>query len=263
MGIKHRHNKNWAWGILLLAAAALILANQLGFFIQFSFGCIVAIVLAIVFLSESIRHRKITPLPFAIAMGYIFLRNQMLVPHMSTWALLLAATLGSAGLGIFFPRKARYKNFVFGGTFVDANDDDDDWDMDDEDSKERRRKQSRIHSEAAAIDNDPSFNVNFGHMSRYLYADALNTVNLSCNFGGMEIYFDQAQLSPDGATVHVNCKFGGVELFVPGHWHVEEQVGCVFGGAEVDRRLTASTEDAPRLLVVGDVAFGGIEIRRI
>ena len=207
--MKLKNNRNWIWGLLLLLVAAFIVANQLGLFMPLSFGSIVAIIFAAIFLTNCIIHRSIIMLPFVVALTYIFLRNQYLVPDMSTWALLAAATLVSVGIGFLIPQKKGNANFSFGVFSDDSENWDEDWD-DDEDG-EQRRERARTKA-GGAIDNNPSISVNFGGVSRYLYADNLETVSLACNFGGMEIYFDQAQLSPDGAKVHLNCMFGGIEL---------------------------------------------------
>ena len=250
-----RNNRNRLWGVLFLLLAAFVVLNQLGLFIALSFGSLVAMVLAVVFLINCITQRRITTLPFVIAMVYIVLRNQELVAHVSTWAVLLAAVLVSAGIGFLFPQRPRGKVVV--GTFFGG----DGWDEWDEDGENPHR--SRSHTATIGMDNNPSINVIFGSESRYLHADALETAHLTCNFGGMEIFFDQAQISPNGATVYLDCKFGGIDLYVPRHWNVVEQVNCVFGGTERSRRLEEPAKDAPILTITGNVLFGGVDIKYI
>ena len=263
--MKIKRNRNWLWGILMLFAAAIIVLTQLGLFGQFSFWTMVAAVLAVVFLISSITHKTPTTLPLAAAMVYIVLQNQGILPYVATWALLLAGVLGCAGIGLLLPKKFPQGKVVIGAFCGDDNDDDDgeyEYEYDGEEDESKRREKAR--AKMGDIDNNPSINVAFGGVMRYLHADSLETVSLSCNFGGMEIFFDQAELSPNGATVYLDCKFGGIDLFVPRHWHVDEQINCTFGGAEVvNRKMASPAEDAPQLTITGNVMFGGVDIKYI
>jgi len=241
---------NKLWGILFLLLAAFVVLGQLGILIPFDFWTIVSAGMAVILLINCITNRSISTLPFVIAMVYLVLRNQEMVEHVSTWAVFLAAGLMSCGLGFLFPQRPPRGNVVVGSFFGDC-----DWDEDEVASKRERAGE-------IGMDNNPSINVNFGSASRYLHADELETVRLSCNFGGMEIFFDQAKLSTSGATVYLDCKFGGIDLYVPRHWRVEEQIGCVFGG--VDRcRHDDITADSPTLTIKGNVMFGGVDITYI
>jgi len=255
--MKTKRNRNWIWGILLLLAAGGLVANQFGIFGPLDFWTIIAAVLAIVLLGSMITHRTLSTLPFVVAMVYIVLRNQELVPYLATWILLLAAGLASVGIGFIFPQKVPHKGNVVMGCFTDCWDDDDSDEWDEED-KEKRREKAR--AKMGGIDNNPSVNVNFGATSRYLHADRLETATLSCNFGGMDIYFDQVELSPNGATVYVDCKFGGIDIYVPRHWRIEEQINCTLGGVDVNTRRAVPIENSPLLTITGNVAFGGVDI---
>jgi len=254
--MKTKRNRNWMWGLLLLFAAAGIVANQLGAFRPLSFWTIVAAALALVFLVSAITHRTITTLPFVVAMVYIVLRNQEIAPYVATWVVLVAAALASVGIGFIFPQKVPRNAKFAVGSFTDW--DEDDWDDWDEEERDEYRKRAR--AKMGEIDNNPSVNVMFGATSRYLHADRLETVLLSCSFGAMDIYFDQAELCPDGATVHLDCKFGGIDIYVPRHWRVEEQINCTLGGVDINARKAVPTADGPQLTITGNVLCGGVDI---
>jgi len=257
--MKIKGNKNWIWGICMLLAAAAIVATQLGVFGPLNFWTIVAAVFAVIFLGSAITQRTFTTLPLAAAMIYLVLRNQEIVPHVPLWAILAAAALASVGIGFLFPQKPPLQGKVVIGAFCGSEEDDED---DDEENGSKHREKAR--AKMGDIDNNPSINVAFGGVMRYLHANNLETVRLSCHFGGMEIFFDQAELSPNGATVYLDCKFGGVDLFVPRHWRVEEQVNCMFGAVDiVNSRMATPAEDAPQLTITGNVAFGGVDIKYI
>ena len=253
--MKTKRNRNWMWGIFLLVAAGALLANQLGLLGAFSFGTIIAAVLAVVFLYSAITSRTVSTLPFVIAMVYIVLRNQEIVPHVSIWVLIVAAGLASAGIGLLFPQRPPRGKVVIGSFCGD----DDDWDEDDWDEDNNSRRQ-QARARMGGIDNNPYVGVSFGHTSRYLHADKLQTATLSCNFGGMDIYFDQVELDPNGATVNLDCKFGGIDIFVPRHWRVDEQISCTIGGVDINTRRAMPTADGPQLVITGHVLCGGVDI---
>jgi hypothetical protein len=153
--------------------------------------------------------------------------------------LIAACILASIGLGILLPQKRCSCN--------QRNNDGS--------SKEPPR------AESGGKDNNPCFSVNFGTVSGSLNADSLETVRLSCNFGAMEIFFNQAELNPNGADVYINCSFGGIQLIIPGHWQVIDRLNRTLAG--VDLKFTASAENAPRLTLNGSVIMGGIEVKYI
>ena len=251
--MKTKRNRNWIWGVLLLLAAGGLVANQFGLFGPLSFWTIVAAVLAVVFLCSAITHRTISALPLVVAMVYIVLRNQEIVPHVATWVVLVAAVLVCAGLGLLFPQRPPHGKVVIGAFFGD--DEDNDWDEEDNDGH-RKRARTRM----SGIDNNPYVSVNFGYTSRYLHADKLQTATLTCNFGGMDIYFDQVELDPDGATIHLDCKFGGIDIYVPRHWRVEERINCTLGDVDINARKAMPAADGPQLVITGHVLCGGVDI---
>jgi len=257
--MKTKRNPNWIWGIFFLLAAVGLVANQFGVFSPLNFWAIIAALCAVGCLSSMIANRTISTLPFVVAFAYLALRNLELVPHVAAWVVFVAAGLTSAGLAILIPQRMS-KNAKFAvGTFTDWEDCD--WDEGDWDEETREEHRKRAQREMGGIDNNPSVSVTFGTVSRYLHADKLETVKLFCNFGAMDIYFDQAELHPDGATVHVSCNFGGIDIYVPRHWQVREDIRCVFGGADVNNsRLACPGENAPQLTISGNVTFGGVDI---
>lgn len=81
-------------------------------------------------------------------------------------------------------------------------------------------------------------------------------------FGGVELDLSRATL-PEGDTyLQIHAIFGGVKLYLPEDWVVVTKVSAVLGGVENKRFMkTAPTEVSKRLILTGDVIFGGCEIR--
>ena len=253
--MRSRNSGNVFWGIVLLALAALVVLNQIGFFfVTFRLWDIVLAVIGLKVLIDAFVKGKVSNVPIAVGFIFIVLRNQALIPYVSTWTVITVAVLASVGLGFLFPRQRKWRVYRFGDEISSGS-------FSSESSGWGENQHSS--SDEISTDNNPSININFGSVSRYLYADALESVRLSCNFGGMEIYFDQVQLHENGATVYLDCRFGGIDLFVPRHWNVVEQVDNTFGGTDVARRIDPLKEGAPTLTVVGDVSFGGVDIHYV
>lgn len=83
---------------------------------------------------------------------------------------------------------------------------------------------------------------------------------LSATFGGIVVDLRRTTL-PEGETcLDVNATFGGVELYIPGDWVVETRFQTVLGGME-DKRLVSTPDYARKLILRGDLIFGGCEIR--
>ena len=85
--------------------------------------------------------------------------------------------------------------------------------------------------------------------------------DLKCTFGGAEIDLRKAAL-PEGDTfVRIKCAFGGVVLVVPESWYVEIRTNSIFGGVTDSRIKNCEIDKTRRLVITGECAFGGCEIK--
>jgi len=249
--MKHHYFSKWLWGTFLLLAAIFVLSSQFdGFaFDRFNLGSIVAAVLALAFLVQCLAHGAFAPLPVPLAALYYIVQDPLDLPHMQLWGLALAAVLAWIGLGILLPSRHKSAcNAQFGAHAHSHH-------------SRSGDHPPRVHPEHGDMDNNPSVEVNFGAVSRYLHSDCLETAQLTCKFGALEVFFDHAQLSPDGAEARLDCSFGATALFVPKHWNVIDKISCSLGGVDIDRRYAAPEENAPRLTLTGNVSLGGVEVR--
>jgi len=247
----------WTWGTAFFLVAALLVANYLGFGFgvlgELSFWSIIFAVLAAIVLVSCIASLSIASLPLPIAALYYIFQTPCGWPFIGFWPLALVTLLLICGLHILLPRKFR------DGDLIVIN-------MGGNNSRKRRSSSSEDHEGTTVDDGDPNnpyIGVQFGSATRYLHADCLQSAELYCGFGGMEVYFDNVQLSPEGADVNVSCRFGGVEIFVPSHWRVINDMSATVGSAEVSRKLKANDENAPTIRLTGHVSFGGVDVQRI
>ena len=233
---------NIVWGVSLILAAAFIIFSQINDTMnmgEIGIGRIILAALLIVLFIQCIINRDFTIVPFPIAILYILLQAQLELPYIRSIFLLLAAVLAWAGLGFLFKKRKWRKRIKF-ETFSNAE-----------------------TSHHIDNNNNLSVSVNFGGISRRLTANNLETANFSCNFGALEVFFDQVTLSPNGAVIDLDCRFGGMELHIPKSWHVVEQINCSLGGVDVSKKFADASEGRPTLILQGNVFLGGIEIRHI
>ena len=236
---------NLIWGTFLLLVAVFVLFNQIDGFTNIGIGSIIAIVFSLAIIVHCIANLSFAPLPIPLAILYIIFQTPLELPYIKTRALILASVLASIGLTILFPSKHRHNH-----------------------CKNKRYSRSGDHhsqmpTEIGNNDNNPSVSVNFGSVSKRLHADNLETVQLNCNFGALELFFDQVELSPNGAEVILTCSFGAIELFIPKHWRVIDKLNCTLGTVDIDKSFAVSADNTPQITLTGSVSLGGIEVRYI
>jgi len=233
------------WGTFLLLAAVFIVFNQIGGFANIGIGSLIVAMLSLAVIVQCIAHLHFASLPIPLAVLYIVFQTPLELPYIKFWALILASVLASAGLGVLLPPK--YRRDHFKNRHSSRSDD----------------HHAQMRTEDGGNDNNPCINVNFGGVSKRLHADNLETVQLNCNFGALEIFLDQVELDPNGAEAILNCSFGGIKLFLPRHWRVVDKLNCTLGGVDIDKGFAAAAENAPKITLTGSVSIGGIEVRHI
>lgn len=83
---------------------------------------------------------------------------------------------------------------------------------------------------------------------------------ISATFGGVVLDLRRTML-PEGETyLDIDATFGGVELYIPGDWVVETKFQTVLGGMEDKRFIMQPTDFTRKLILRGDLIFGGCEI---
>ncbi len=235
-----KHN-NWFWGVFFVLAAVFVVASQLTDFMVIGFWTIAASVLLAAVFIQSLVKLNFFGVFVSLALAYMLYQNPLGLYIISPWLLLLAAVLLSIGFHIIFRRNARC-------------------------GYERRHERSCNHAcdeEYRTIEdvdgNNPSVKLSFGSSSKYIHADALKSGQFTCSFGALAIYFDQAQLDPDGAEIYIDCSFGEIKLFVPREWRIDDKLKASLGSVHNDIRKSRDG-DGPTVTLTGGVSLGSIEI---
>ncbi|MCL2663798.1 MAG: cell wall-active antibiotics response protein [Oscillospiraceae bacterium] len=268
-----------AWGFFWLLLAGLVIANQFGGFVELGFWSIAIAVIATVVLFHCIISLSFASIAIPLAALYYifqpFLETPLGLPEIPFWTLALVALLVTIALNLMLPK--RFKSVT--SVHVDLGNSSNkkrkrnkaenrfDLPVDDADviiinNGDRTEGNERTKVEEGDDANNPYISVSFGYASRYLHSDCLESAELSCSFGGMEVYFDNVTLAPGGAEVNVNCSFGSIEIYVPSHWRVIDDLSASLANAEVSRKLQNNDADAPTLRITGSVSLGNVEVKR-
>ncbi|MDR3127540.1 MAG: cell wall-active antibiotics response protein [Tannerellaceae bacterium] len=103
--------------------------------------------------------------------------------------------------------------------------------------------------------------VTFGAARHIVLDPVFRGAQLDVSFGNIVLDLARTQLEEEETFIHVDNSFGGVELFVPPSWNVIIEVESIFGSC-IDRRFRSPEVDAEHKLIIrGEVAFGGLEIK--
>ena|SRR5690554_2789249 len=127
----------------------------------------------------------------------------------------------------------------------------------------KKQRGTRNYSRVEATDGFDGIvkrNVIFGGSESIFLEPVFRGGELSATFGGIVLDLRRAEL-PDGETyLDIDATFGGVELYIPGDWMVEAKFQTMLGGFE-DKRLISEPNKSRKLILNGDLVFGGCEIR--
>lgn len=101
----------------------------------------------------------------------------------------------------------------------------------------------------------------FWGSEKRIVSKAFHGGKITCMFGGEKIDLREAAIAKDGAKLEVYCAFGGVEIIAPVDMNVEVAGNGVLGAVENKAVHNTEANNKPKLLIVGNVAFGGIEVK--
>ena len=130
-----------------------------------------------------------------------------------------------------------------------------------------RKSRNYIFTDASGTgDGDGTYskNVIFGGAEDVFLEPVFRGGAINVIFGGVELDLRKTSL-PEGDThLAIEVIFGGVDLRMPDSWKVEQQISAVFGGVEESHKRASQTieiDPSRRLIITGNVIFGGAEIR--
>lgn len=82
---------------------------------------------------------------------------------------------------------------------------------------------------------------------------------ITSTFGGVELDLTQAKMAGPEARLDISARFSGIDLRVPRDWQVVVEMPATFGG--VDDKTVPPMTPGPRLVLTGEVMFGGVDVK--
>jgi hypothetical protein len=239
--MKKNQIRKIAWGVFLICAAGLIIANALYGFTEFSTLLLtIGVVLVAIPIIESCSITGIF-IPLAV-LGIIF-NEQLGIERLTPLPILAAAVLLTVGFSVIFHKKNKSHRF---GAF---------------NFEDLENFESGFES-GFESESETSSTVKFGSCTKYVASENLEKAHFKCDFGALAAYFTESKLSPNGATLYISANFSGVELYVPKHWNVQNNLTVVLGGVE-EKGKNIPAIDSPVFTIVGSVNLSGVEIHYV
>ena len=236
------------WGIILLGGGVLLLLNALGIGTQYELVPMLgSLLLLAISVASLIRLNFVMGfLPLAV-ISYLW-RVKIGLPDKNIWLVFVAALLLGIGLSSIFWKAKRAR-------FTARHNHGDKWGRGDGCGHADWSSSGTVTSseDGEFVDVDS----NFGEHVKYVRSTNLKKVKIDGNFSSIKVYFDQCQVSPEGAAINVDCNFAGVVLYVPRTWNIDNQMH-VFAGS-VDGISLSSTGNIA-VALIGEVHFGEVKI---
>lgn len=240
-----KKNNKLLWGLFFIAAAVMVVINQLGFFINLSVWSLLVVIMMVPVITHGIRHRNFFNIFFGLAILLIIFQHPLGIQKLVPWTVLAAALLLSIGFSILIKPKHRgcHHSQHWGEYWAE------------------RHNSSADGAHSDDYDDEVNSSVSFGESSKYVHSENFRAARLDCSFGHLSVYFDGATLHPDGAEIFVNLSFGSVELYLPHSWNT--QIGIDTSLAAVDEKPRQEISVGPPVRIIGAVSVGAVEITYI
>lgn len=223
-------NKNIFWGIIFLIGAGVIIANQLGAFDNLGVGSFLLTFALVLIIVNGVFNVNFFQILVPLSIILIIYAEPLGIDQISSWTFIVSGILASIGLSLIFKKKKKNHN-----QFTDI---------------------------VENLDEDIIFSeTSFSGVTKYLQSKNLKEANFNVRFGGLNVYFDQVTLSPEGATINIDASFAGVELHIPKNWNVVNNISAKLGGVDVKGLKHEST--GPTLYLEGNINLSGVEINYI
>lgn len=251
--------KSWFWGLFFLAAAGLVIANQLGMVTGISIWTLILTVFLVAIIVESLMHLEYFGIFMPLAVLGILYDDQLGITAITPWPILLAAFLAMIGCYILFKRKPKWAQYRH--EHKHSHDHEYAFSRSEHtQTPEGKTYTADSFKESAEnlTGNEIHCKVSFGESSKYLYSDNLQKGEFTCSFGSLKVFFDQVTLAPEGAVIDVSCSFGSIELYIPRSWTLLDNISASLGG--VSYAGNSQSDPNKQVTLTGGVSLGGIEI---
>lgn len=271
--MKRKRFTDIMWGIiLLLIAAGLVLSRfdvpGMDFFETVSMWKILAgTVFALLFI-QGVRDRSYAGSLFSLAFLLMVFSKELHIEVLVPWTILIVALLASIALNLIFGSSHRRSNKNRNRNRNNNNNHNNNSNNNNNANGSRHGNNGFCSSNPGGgcqgdnIDGERVFEkVTFGSAVRYVNSDNLQYADISCSFGGIEIYFDNARVPSGQAAINISSNFSGVDIYIPKEWKVINEMASFCGGVDIDNGWTGDSSVV--ITLTGRNNFGGVGITRV
>lgn len=225
---------NIFWGALFLLTAVFILVCKLGFIQDIGVWTILFTVFFGAIIIISIPKLSFPGILLPAAGLCILYDSQWGIEQLTPWPVIIIAVLASIGLSLIFKgakkRRYHYRTENFGHV-------------------ENKQDGSYVYVQEK-----------FGSAIKYVNSDNFERADLSCSFGDLKVYFDNAIIQSDCAIIQVDASFSGIELYVPEEWEVIDQSQSSLSGVDIH---SANVAKSKKVYLQGNISFSGVEVKTV
>lgn len=239
-----KNKNNWYWGLFFICAGGVLMVQQMGYFkTGISIWTLLMTVLLVPIIIKSLMNLNWGGILFPAAIILIMYKDLLGFGDLSVWAILLAALFTTIGLSLIFGQGKRREHCMHN-------------------SNTSREYDGYVNDENMEVgydkDDDIDVKVSFGGKSRYINSENFTKAYLNVSFGALQVFFDNAKLSPEGAEIYLDANCAGVELYIPKEWNLDNNLNNTFAG--IDEKNRGGYGDGPKVKLYGNVSFAGVEI---
>ncbi len=104
----------------------------------------------------------------------------------------------------------------------------------------------------------------FSDGKRHISSEDTMAGEVTCIFGGADVFFDDTQQKGVEKVLYVSCIFAGCDIHVPDGWTVNTAVTSLFAGVDDKRKIAAHGDNAAgnTLTIRGTLLFSGLDIKQ-
>lgn len=222
-----------------MLSAILIIASQIWPFDKIGAVSIIAAVFLAALIAHSLIKRSYFGVFIPLSILYMIFSKPLMLIYISPWLLILSALLVSIGFSLLFQKHT--------GRVMPSHE----------------GKGYNGRGNECVDEDNPYVKVVMNSISKYLYSENLRGAHFTADMATLEVYFDQVQLCNDSAEIFIQCNLSSIDLYVPKHWNVIDNTHSYLGWMDYGAGRAEFSENAPKLILSGNVVLGDVNIHFI
>ncbi len=245
-----KKNTNKIMGVILIAIALFLIAQELGFTTGVS---ILEVIISLAFVGFGFQKIIKAEYPtgfICVGLAYYYSPEFLNLPHISFWIIILVSLLLGIGVGFIVGKKhTNIKTDRHGihfeydgnkkGSYYDAYD---------------GNKKGSYYDAKDVVE------IQFGNYEKYYSSNDYEKSTVKCEFGGAKVYFNDAKMLNESAMLNLEVAFGHVDIYVPRDWCIKDELDTTFSSVDIKESDMVTKHT---LILTGEVTFGGLSVHYI